>query len=77
MTFKAWLQDVHNDVFGAGLNSITCVAAQVDLLVYNKCMGAMEDSDIYDMAVGVYTISLLKQLNNLLILPCISCVPQS
>lgn len=52
MALKARLEDIRDDVLGAGLHAITRVAAQAALLVYDKYMGVMEDSDVYDIAVG-------------------------
>lgn len=54
MTLKARLQDISDNVLGAGLQSITRVAAQAALLVYDKYIGAMEDLDVYDIAVGMF-----------------------
>lgn len=56
MTLRARLQDIRDDVLGAGLHAITRVAAQAALLVYDKYMGAMEDSDVYDKAVGEFKL---------------------
>jgi hypothetical protein len=52
LTLKSRLEDIRDDVYKQGLHPITRVAAEAALRVYHKYMGIMEDSDVYDIAVG-------------------------
>ncbi|KAF8595858.1 hypothetical protein BDV93DRAFT_573592, partial [Ceratobasidium sp. AG-I] len=51
LSLKARLEDIRDDFHKVGIHSITCVAAQAALLLYDKYIGTMEESDIYKIAV--------------------------
>jgi hypothetical protein len=54
LSLKARLQDIRDDALKVGPHPITRIAAQAALLVYEKYLGAMEHSDIYDIAIGIF-----------------------
>ncbi|KAF8600764.1 hypothetical protein BDV93DRAFT_446931, partial [Ceratobasidium sp. AG-I] len=60
LTLKARLQDMRDDVVNFGLLSITRVATQAALIVFEKYIGPMDESDVYKIAVVMYPDRKLK-----------------
>lgn len=47
---------IREDFHKVGIHSITRVAAQAALLLYDKYIGTMEESDVYKIAVGMFDL---------------------
>lgn len=53
-SLQARLRDIRDDYINVGLSPVTRAAAQAAILVYEKLMRDVEESDVYDIAVGTY-----------------------